>query len=166
MWALATWAKWVPAPFWLILAPRGRLWGLVWLGVAIVLSIATLPLTIVQAETLFGFGSRPIRLDYLVLLWAAVPWLWRHPDPLWWLHPREWPSLGERGARAWGQSREAPAEGPGRCGASPRSPRPRPDARSAAACATSSASPAGPGRWQPMDGEPRASSLPSGPPRS
>ena len=96
-----------PAPFWLILAPRGRLWGLLWLGVAILLSLATLPLTIVQLETLFGFGSRPIRLDYLVLLWAAVPWLWRHPDPLWWLHPREWPSLGERGARVLGRSREA-----------------------------------------------------------
>jgi hypothetical protein len=32
---------------------------------------------------------RPIRIDYLLLLWAAVPWLWRHPDPLWWLNRRD-----------------------------------------------------------------------------
>jgi hypothetical protein len=107
LWALATWAKWVPAPFWLILAPRGRLWGLVWLGLAILLSIATLPLTIVQLETLFGFGNRPIRLDYLVLLWALVPWIWRHPAPLWWAHPAEWPGLRTRAARAFGSTRAA-----------------------------------------------------------
>ena len=100
LWALATWAKWVPAPAWLILQPRGRAWGLVWLGLAVLLSLATLPLTIVQLETLFGFGRRPIRLDYLVLLWAAVPWVWRHPDPLWWLHPREWPAARARAAAA------------------------------------------------------------------
>lgn len=100
LWALATWAKWVPAPAWLILAPRGRAWGLVWLGLAVVLSLATLPLTIVQLETLFGFGGRPIRLDYLVLLWAAVPWVWRHPDPPWWLHPREWPAGRTRSGAA------------------------------------------------------------------
>ena len=41
------------------------------------LSLVTLPLTIVQLQTLFGFGARPIRLDYLVYLWAFVPWLYR-----------------------------------------------------------------------------------------
>ena len=30
------------------------------------LSLALLPLTIVQFQALFGFGGRPIRLDYLV----------------------------------------------------------------------------------------------------
>jgi hypothetical protein len=106
LWGLATWAKWVPAPLLLVLAPRARSWGLVWLGVAALLSIATLPLTIVQFQTLFGFGDRPIRLDYLVLLWAAVPWLWRHPGPLWWVHPRSWPRIaGEAraGAGRWRQ---------------------------------------------------------------
>ena len=28
-------------------------------------------------------------------------------DPLWWLHPREWPTLGERGSQALGRTREA-----------------------------------------------------------
>ena len=33
----------------------------------------TLPLTIIQLQALFGFGARPVRLDYLVYLWATVP---------------------------------------------------------------------------------------------
>ena len=90
MWGLATWMKWVPAPFWVILAPRARSWGLVWLLAAAGLSLATLPLTIVQLQTLFGFGARPIRLDYLILLLAVVPWWWRHPDPAWFVRPSKW----------------------------------------------------------------------------
>jgi hypothetical protein len=90
LWALATWMKWIPAIHWFILAPRTRLWGLGWLGVSILLSIATLPLTIIQFQALFGFGARPIRLDYLVFLWAFVPWLYRHPDPFGWLRPSRW----------------------------------------------------------------------------
>jgi hypothetical protein len=92
--------KWVPAPLLLVLAPRGRFWGIVWLAVCAILSIATLPLTIIQLQALFGFGPRPLRLDYLVLLWAAVPWWWRHPQPLWWLVPRTWPMLAVRGRSA------------------------------------------------------------------
>ena len=90
LWALGTWMKWVPAPFLVVLAPRARGWGLAWLGVAALLSLLTLPLTLVQLQTLFGFGNRPPRLDYLVLLWSVVPWLWRHPQPLWWLAPSRW----------------------------------------------------------------------------
>jgi hypothetical protein len=93
LWAMATWMKWFPAPFWLILAPRARGWGLVWFAGAGLLSLALLPLTILQLQALFGFGPRPIRLDYLVFLWALVPWLWRHPDPLWWLRRAEWPGI-------------------------------------------------------------------------
>jgi hypothetical protein len=89
-WALATWIKWLPAVLIVILRPRARAWGLAWLLAAILLSLAMLPLTIVQFQALFGFGGRPIRLDYLVLIWAAVPWLWRHPAPLWWLKPSAW----------------------------------------------------------------------------
>ncbi|HEY8845739.1 MAG TPA: hypothetical protein VIM24_03700, partial [Candidatus Limnocylindrales bacterium] len=54
------------------------------------LSLATLPETIVQLEALVGFGRRPIRLDYIVFLWALVPVLWRQPEPFGWLHPRWW----------------------------------------------------------------------------
>ena len=76
LWALAAWMKWIPAVFWVILRPSTRTWGLFWLGVSIALSLVTLPLTIIQLQTLFGFGERPVRLDYLVYLWAIVPWLY------------------------------------------------------------------------------------------
>ncbi len=108
LWGVATWMKWVPAPLWLILQPRARAWGLGWLALAGLLSLATLPLTIVQLQALFGFGPRPPRLDYLVLLWATIPWLWRHPDPLWWVLPSAWPRIAasvresaERWRRRW-----------------------------------------------------------------
>ena len=80
LWALATWMKWVPAIVWPILPSATRRWGLAWLAVSVGLSIILLPLTIVQFQTLFGFGARPIRLDYLVYLWAFVPWLYRKLD--------------------------------------------------------------------------------------
>jgi len=79
LWALATWMKWVPVVFWPILRSGARRWGLFWLAVSVGLSLLTLPLTIVQLQALFGFGARPIRLDFLVYLWAVVPWLYRPP---------------------------------------------------------------------------------------
>ena len=66
LWALAAWMKWVPAALWFVLAPRARFWGIPWLAVCGLLSLAMLPLTIIQLQALFGFGPRPIRLDYLV----------------------------------------------------------------------------------------------------
>lgn len=96
LWGLATWMKWAPAPLWLVLRPRARLWGLAWLAASALLSLATLPLTIVQLKTLFGFDRPALRLDYLVLLWALVPWLWRRPEPFAWLRPRTWRTFGAR----------------------------------------------------------------------
>jgi len=83
LWALATWMKWVPVILWPVLERRARIWGLTWLAVSIGLSLIVLPQTIVQLQTLFGYGARPIRLDYLVYLWAFVPWAYR------WLGGRE-----------------------------------------------------------------------------
>jgi hypothetical protein len=80
LWALATWMKWVPAVFWPILERRARRWGLAFLALSIGLSLVLLPLTIVQFQALFGFGERPIRLDYLVFLWALIPWGYRRLD--------------------------------------------------------------------------------------
>jgi hypothetical protein len=105
LWGLATWMKWVPAPLWLVLRPRARLWGLVFLAGSALLSLATLPLTILQLNALFGFGARPIRLDFLVFLWSLVPWLWRRPDPVFWLRPGWWRSRVSAGGdalRQWG----------------------------------------------------------------
>ena len=104
LWALATWMKWVPVVFWPILARGPDRWGLVWLAVSVGLSLLTLPLTIIQLQALFGFGARPVRLDFLVYLWAAVPWFYRGgPD---FLRPSTWQTW-LAGARA-GLRRLAP----------------------------------------------------------
>lgn len=90
LWALATWMKWIPVLLWPVLSPSARRWGLAWLAASIALSIVLLPLTIVQFQVLFGFGARPIRLDYLFYLWAAVPWLYRRGDPWDVIRPTTW----------------------------------------------------------------------------
>jgi hypothetical protein len=63
---------------------------LVWLAVSVGLSVLTLPLTIIQFQALFGFGARPVRLDFLVYAWAAVPWFYRKQDPIDFLRPSTW----------------------------------------------------------------------------
>jgi hypothetical protein len=82
--------KLVPVIFIAVLSPRARLWGLLFLAVSVLLSLATLPGTIAQLEALIGFGRRPLRLDYIVFLWALVPVLWRQPEPFGWLRPTWW----------------------------------------------------------------------------
>ncbi|HEY1168519.1 MAG TPA: glycosyltransferase family 87 protein [Candidatus Limnocylindrales bacterium] len=104
LWMVATTVKWVPVVFWPIMSPRGRLWGLVWLVLALVLTVLTLPQTLVQLQVLFSF-QRPLRVDYLVFIWALVPWAWRHPEGFRWLIPSTWPGAAHTGAaaaRLWG----------------------------------------------------------------
>ncbi len=104
LWGIATWMKWVPAPLFFVLPARTRLWGIVFLAISGALSLLMLPLTIVQLQVLFGFGERPFRADYLVLVWSAVPWWWRLRDPFAFLRPASW------GARlAAGRARVAAA---------------------------------------------------------
>jgi hypothetical protein len=92
LWMVATTLKWLPALFWPILTPRGRLWGIIWVVLAVVLTAITLPATLVQLNVLFGF-PRPARVDYFVFVWALVPWAWRHPAAFRWLMPSEWPCI-------------------------------------------------------------------------
>jgi hypothetical protein len=82
--------KWVPIVFLVVLRPRARLWGLGFLVASVALSLATLPGTIAQLQALVGFGRRPLRLDYIVFLWALVPVLWRQADPFAWFRPSWW----------------------------------------------------------------------------
>lgn len=119
IWGLATWMKWVPAPLWLVLPPRARSWGLVFLAVSGLLSLALLPLTIVQLQALFGFGSRPFRADYLVLIWSAVPWWWRRADPFAFLRRASWGEMSThlvRVARSWRRAFLADPRGTWRAG--------------------------------------------------
>ena len=118
LWGLATWMKWVPAPLWLVLPPRSRGWGLVFLALSGLLSLAMLPLTIIQLQALFGFGARPFRADYLVFIWSAVPWWWRHADPFAFLRASSWRDMTRYGAtvaRSWaGELRADPGGSMGR----------------------------------------------------
>jgi hypothetical protein len=103
LWALATGMKWFPAILIGMLPPRARLWGIAFLALAAVLSLAMWQETLIQLDIVLNF-PRPLRLDYLLILWAMVPWLWRHPQPLWWLKPAHVAGLAEtalRGSTAW-----------------------------------------------------------------
>jgi hypothetical protein len=86
MWALATALKWFPLVLFLILPPRARLWGIVWMVLFGILTLAVWPEVLRQLELVINF-PRPLRLDYILLLWAAVPWLWAHPR---WFEWRTW----------------------------------------------------------------------------
>jgi hypothetical protein len=117
IWALATWMKWVPAPLWLVLPPRARGWGLGWLALAGLLSLAMLPLTIIQFQVIFGFTDRPARADYLVFIWSAVPWWWERQDPFAFLRPSSWPqaaSFQAARARRWATDLQADPRGTSR----------------------------------------------------
>ena len=80
LWAIGAGLKFIPA---LLIAfiPR-RVWapGIVVLGVLALLTLATWPATVRQLEIVLNY-PRPLRIDYLMLVWAAVPWLWSRPWP-------------------------------------------------------------------------------------
>ena len=87
MWALASALKWFPALLFLVLPPRTRLWGIAWATLFGVLTLAVWPEASRQLELVINF-PRPLRIDYVLLLWAAVPWIWAHPS---WFEVRTWP---------------------------------------------------------------------------
>lgn len=88
-WALAAAMKWVPVLLLPFIPPRARLWGAAFLALAVLLALATWPLTLRQIEIVVSY-PRPLRIDYLLLAWAAVPWLWTQPWPPWWLTRAGW----------------------------------------------------------------------------
>jgi len=100
LWALATALKWFPAVLFLILPARARLWGIVWMALLGLLTLAIWPDVVRQLGLVIGY-PRPLRIDYLLLAWAAVPWLWAHPA---WF---EWRTWGEQLAVHLGRARLA-----------------------------------------------------------
>ena len=57
-----------------------------WMVLFGILTLAVWPEVIRQLELVINF-PRPLRLDYILLVWAAVPWLWAHPR---WFEWRTW----------------------------------------------------------------------------
>jgi Glycosyltransferase family 87 len=88
VWALSTALKFLPGVLLPVLTPVARRFALVLLAFFVLLSLATWPETLAQLDVAFNY-PRPVRLDYLMLAWAAVPWIWRQPWPPWWLQSRE-----------------------------------------------------------------------------
>lgn len=88
LWALGAALKWLPAVLIVFVPPRARLWGIGFAALFALLTLATWPQTLRQIDIVLNF-PRPLRLDYLILAWAAVPWLWRQPWPPAWLRPAE-----------------------------------------------------------------------------
>jgi hypothetical protein len=87
LWALAAALKWFPVLLFVVLPPRARLWGLAWGALLGLLTLAEWPAVVRQVDIVLGF-LRPLRIDYTLLLWAAVPWLWSRPALFEW---RAWP---------------------------------------------------------------------------
>jgi Glycosyltransferase family 87 len=79
-WAVGTALKFLPAPL-LLFMPRPS-WrvGLGVLAVLAVLTLATWPQTLRQLDIVLNY-PRPLRVDYMILAWGIVPWLWLRDWP-------------------------------------------------------------------------------------
>ena len=79
-WALGTALKFLPAPL-ILFMPRAS-WrvGLAMVAVLAVLTMATWPQTLRQLDIVLNY-PRPLRIDYMILAWGVVPWLWLRPWP-------------------------------------------------------------------------------------
>ena len=113
IWGAATALKWATLPVGIVLGPVARRWGLVAIGAGVAFSLLTWDMTVSQLRTIMEL-ERPFPWDYLVLAWAAVPWLWTDSRRRRWLRPRTWAravraSLAER--TSWARGRKVDKRG-------------------------------------------------------
>lgn len=80
LWALGAALKFVPGALLPFLPHRAWRHGLAALAVLAVLTLATWPQVVRQLDIVLNY-PRPLRIDYMLLAWAAVPWLWTRPWP-------------------------------------------------------------------------------------
>jgi hypothetical protein len=82
-WALGAALKFVPFLLLAFVPRRSWPFGLAALAVLGVLTLANWPQVVRQLEIVLNY-PRPLRVDYLILAWAAVPWLYSRswPPPL------------------------------------------------------------------------------------
>ncbi|HUR16500.1 MAG TPA: glycosyltransferase family 87 protein [Candidatus Limnocylindrales bacterium] len=96
LWALGAGLKFVPAALLPFVPTRAWGYGFMTLGVMILLTLATWPQTVRQLDIVINY-PRPLRIDYMMLLWAVVPWLYSRP-----LRPRldrDWLAVVNRAKR-------------------------------------------------------------------
>jgi hypothetical protein len=92
LWAAVTAIKWFPVVFWLVLSPRAKRSGVVFAAIAVALSLVSWQWTLEEVSSITMTGVPhaqsilALRLDHLVIAWAAIPWLWRQRLP--WLDTR------------------------------------------------------------------------------
>jgi hypothetical protein len=79
-WAIGTALKFVPAPLLMFVPRQGWRYGLAALTILAVLTLATWPQVMRQLYIVLNY-PRPLRIDYMLLAWAAIPWLWARPWP-------------------------------------------------------------------------------------
>jgi hypothetical protein len=102
VWAIGAALKFLPFLLLAFVPRRSWPFGLAVLGVLAVLTLASWPQVVRQLEIVLNY-PRPLRIDYLMLVWAGVPWLWARSWP---------PPLGS--LRAWIAPPEPAAEQPRR----------------------------------------------------
>lgn len=79
-WALGAALKFAPAALFVFVPRNAWRHGLAVLAVLAVLTLASWPQVMRQLEIVLNY-PRPLRIDYMLLAWAAVPWLWSRPWP-------------------------------------------------------------------------------------
>jgi hypothetical protein len=80
LWALGTALKFVPALLLPFIRREAWLPGLAVLAILAILTLATWPETLRQLDIVLNY-PRPLRIDYMLLAWGVVPWLWARPWP-------------------------------------------------------------------------------------